>query len=214
MKNFLQLHKKNITEIFLLKIFEVILIIFSAKFLSDAIIFQSQKFLAEFFLCFGLKFLLQNFAEKNFFDLSLKLQNSVRKKIHAELFQKDLSSGEILTLIFDVVKVSEDFFTKVAPNIFSAIIFLPIFLTVIFFTDKLTALIFFVTLPVAPILLFLIGKVTAEKNSRAFQELQKLNSDFKEILSAITTLKIFDRINFAAQKIKSTSQKSSAATLV
>ena len=34
-------------------------------------------------------------------------------------------------------------------------------------------------------------KATAEKNARAWAQLQKLNSDFREILSAITTLKMF-----------------------
>ena len=70
-----------------------------------------------------------------------------------------------------------------------------------------------VTLPISPLLLFLIGKATAEKNSRAWAELQKLNSDFKEILAAVTTLKIFGRIDAAALKLKATSEKSSAATL-
>ena len=83
-----------------------------------------------------------------------------------------------MTIIFDTVQVAEDFFKKVAPNIFKTIIFLPIFLIVAFFIDKITAAIFFVTLPIAPLLLFLIGKVTAEKNLQAFQELQNLNSDF------------------------------------
>jgi len=213
MRNFFCQNKKDFAQIFLLKFVEGLLILSSAKFLADAIIFMSQEFLAEFFLCLAGRFLLQNFAEKNFLLLSLKLQTEVRKKIHAELFQRELSSGEILTLIFDTLQVAEDFFQKVAPQIFSAIIFLPIFLIAAIFTDFLTAIIFLVTLPISPILLYLIGKVTAEKNLAAWNELQKLNSDFKEILSAIATLKIFDRINFAAKKIKSTSQKSSAATL-
>ena len=213
MKKFLLENKKALAQIFVLKFVEGLLILLSAKFLADAIIFMSQEFLAEFFLCLAGRFLLQNLDEKKFLSLSLKLQTSTRQKIHAELFRRELSSGEILTLIFDTLQVSEDFFKKVAPQIFSAIIFLPIFLIAAFFTDFLTAIIFLITLPISPFLLFLIGKVTAEKNLAAWHELQKLNSDFKEILSAITTLKIFDRINFAAKKLKSTSQKSSAATL-
>ena len=69
------------------------------------------------------------------------------------------------------------------------------------------------TFPIAPLLLWLIGKVTAEKNARAWAQLQKLNSDFKELLSAITTLKIFGKIDAGAEKIRQTSQKSSQSTL-
>lgn len=213
LKKFLIDNKISLAQISGLKFVEGILILISAKFLADAIIFVSQEFLAEFFLCLAGRFLLQNLAEKKFLSLSLKLQTLTRQKIHAELFQRELSSGEILTLIFDNLQISEDFFKKVAPQIFSAVIFLPIFLIAAFFTDFLTAIIFLITLPISPFLLYLIGKVTAEKNLAAWNELQKLNSDFKEILSAITTLKIFDRINFAAKKLKITSQKSSAATL-
>lgn len=213
LKSFFLENKKNIIKIFLLKFVEGILILFYAKFLSDAIIFMSQNFLAEFFLCLALRFFLQNLSEKKFLSLSLKLQTEVRKKIHAEIFEHELSSGEILTLIFDTLQVAEEFFQKVAPQIFSAIIFLPMFLISAIFIDFWTAIIFLITLPISPLILFLIGKTTSEKNLAAFNELQKLNSDFKEILSAITTLKIFRRINFAAKKLKSTSQKSSAATL-
>jgi len=212
LKKFL-IDKKNFAQILFLKFAEVILILISAKFLTDAIIFMSQKFLAEFFLCYALKILLQNLIDKKFFAQSAKLQTEIRKKIHAKLFDKEISSGEILTLIFDTLKVAEEFFQKILPSITEILIFLPIFLCVAVWKDFLTAIIFLITLPIAPILLWLIGKVTNEKNLVAWSELQKLNSDFKEILSAITTLKIFEKIDFAAKKIKKTSQKSSAATL-
>jgi len=212
LKKFL-IDKKNFAQILFLKFAEVILILISAKFLTDAIIFMSQKFLAEFFLCYALKILLQNLIDKKFFAQSAKLQTEIRKKIHAKLFDKEISSGEILTLIFDTLKVAEEFFQKILPSITEILIFLPIFLCVAVWKDFLTAIIFLITLPIAPILLWLIGKVTNEKNLVAWNELQKLNSDFKEILSAITTLKIFEKIDFAAKKIKKTSQKSSAATL-
>lgn len=213
MKKFLFDNKTIFGQILFLKILEGILIVFSAKFLADAIIFMSQEFLLKFFLCFAIRIIIQNFSKKKFVILSLKLQTSVRKKIHEEIFYKEITSGEILTLIFDTLQVSEEFFKKIIPQVFSMIVFIPIFLAVAFFTDFLTAIIFLITLPIAPFLLFLIGKTTAEKNLRAWKELQKLNSDFKEILSAITTLKIFERINFAAKKIKNTSEKSSFATL-
>lgn len=207
------LDKKILSQIIFCKVVEGFLIILSAIFFVRLINFQTTEILFQTFLIFAAKILISNFCTKKFFKMSLKIQNEIRKKLHEEIFQKDFSSGEILTLIFDTVQVAEEFFLKVAPNIFSAIIFLPMFLAAAFFTDFWTAIIFLLTLPVAPFLLWLIGTVTAEKNLRAWNELQKLNSDFKEILSAITTLKIFDRINFAAKKILSTSQKSSAATL-
>lgn len=121
--------------------------------------------------------------------------------------------GELLTLIFDTVQTLDEFFMKVLPNAAAAIILLPIFLLSALVVDWRTALILLLTLPIAPLLLFLIGKATAERNAKAWAELQELNGAFKEILSAITTLKMFGRIDAAALKLKSTSEKSSAATL-
>ena len=210
---FIKSNKKNLSQIIFCKVVEGFLTILSAFFLVKLINFRTTEILFQVFLIFAAKIFLSNFGTKKFFELSLKIQTDIRKKLHEEIFQKEFSSGEILTLIFDTVQVAEEFFLKVAPNIFATIIFLPLFLIAAIYKDFWTAIIFFVTLPIAPFLLWLIGKVTAEKNSAAWKELQNLNSDFKEILSAITNLKIFGRINFAAQKIKSTSQKLSAATL-
>ena len=145
--------------------------------------------------------------------LSSKVQLHFRKKIHARLFDAEVSSGEVLTLIFDTVQALDEFFGKVAPQVASAIIFLPLFTICAAVTDLISAAILLVTLPIAPLLLWLIGHATTEKNSRAWTELQRLNGDFRELLTAITTLKIFGRLESGAEKIRTASEKSSAATL-
>lgn len=153
-------------------------------------------------------------TEKIFARLSVKVQTTFRRKIHAQIFgDAEISSGELLTLTFDALKAIDEFFLRVAPQVASAIIFLPMFLICAAVTDLLTAAILLVTLPVAPLLLWLIGKATAERNARAWTELQRLNGDFREILSAIVTLKMFGRLEAGASKIRSASEKSSAATL-
>ena len=173
----------------------------------------STEFLLAAFGFFAGRFILSGVTEKFFARLSVKVQTSFRQKIHAQLFGQEIASGELLTLIFDTVQALDEFFLKVAPQVASAIIFLPIFLICAAFVDWLTAIILVVTLPIAPVLLWLIGKATAEKNARAWAELQRLNGDFRELLTAITTLKMFGRIDAGATKIRDASEKSSAATL-
>ena len=205
--------KKILGGIAACKLVEGFFILLAATFLVKFIAEPSEKFLLAAFGFFAGRFFLSGAAEKFFARLSVSVQTSFRKKIHAQFFEREISSGELLTLIFDTVQSLDEFFLKVAPQISSAIIFLPIFLICAAFTDFLTAAILLVTLPIAPLLLWLIGKATAEKNSRAWAELQKLNGDFREILSAITTLKMFGRIDAGAKKIRTASEKSSAATL-
>ena len=206
-------NKKILAEIALCKLVEGFFILLAANFLVKFINAPSEEFLLITFGFFAGRFFISARAEIFFARLSVKIQNSFRNAIHEQIFSKEIQSGELLTLIFDTLQALDDFFIKVAPQIASAIIFLPIFLICAAFVDLLTAAILLLTFPIAPLLLWLIGKVTAEKNAKAWQELQKLNGDFRELLSAITALKMFGRIDAGAKKIRETSQKSSAATL-
>ena len=188
------------------------------KFFEGVAILAASFFLVRFeiILFFGAtaaRFLISSICARKILNLSAKFQNSIRKNLHAEIFNKEISSGELLTLTFETVQTQGEFFIKVLPNVFSVAILLPIFLLSAAVTDWITAAILLVTLPISPLILYLIGKATAEKNSRAWTELQNLNSQFKEILAAITTLKMFGRIDAAAVNLKSASEKSSAATL-
>lgn len=209
---FFKANKKILVEIAVCKLVEGFFVLAGANFLVKFIDAPSEGFLATLGFFAG-KFFLSSRAEIFFAKLSANVQTSFRKKIHTQLFDKKIASGELLTLIFDTVQSFDEFFIKIAPQVASAIIFLPIFLICAALVDWLTAIILFVTFPIAPLILWLIGKATAEKNSRAWSELQKLNGEFRELLAAITTLKIFGRIEAGAKKIRAASEKSSAATL-
>ena len=210
---FLKSNKKILGGIALCKLVEGFFILLAAFFLVKFINSPEEESLLVTFGFFAGRFFISSRADIFFARLSAKIQNSFRKSIHKQIFISEIQSGELLTLIFDTVQALDDFFIKVAPQIASAVIFLPIFLICAACVDLLTAGILLVTFPIAPLLLWLIGKVTAEKNAKAWAELQKLNGDFKELLSAITTLKMFGRIDAGAKKIRETSQNSSAATL-
>ena len=208
-----KINKVIFVKIAACKLVEGFFILLGASFLVRFIDAPSEKFLLATFGFFTGRFFVSGVTEKFFARLSFNVQTVFRKKIHEQLFKREILSGELLTLIFDTVQSLDEFFLKVAPQIFSAIIFLPIFLICAAFVDWLTAIILLVTLPIAPILLWLIGKATAEKNSRAWAQLQKLNGDFRELLSSVTTLKMFGRIDAGKIRLKEASEKSSAATL-
>lgn len=206
-------YKKILGEIVLSKIVEGFFILLGAAALVRFISSNSTLFLLFSFLFLSARLIFSALTQKLFAKLSVNVQNSFRFKIHQQIFYQEAQSGDILTLIFDTLQSIDEFLLKVAPQIVSAVVFLPIFLICAAFTDFLTAFILLITLPIAPVLLWLIGKATSEKNSRAWAELHKLNGDFREILAAITTLKLFNRLNAGKIKIRQASEKSSAATL-
>ncbi len=209
----LKSERRILSRIALCKSAEGFFILLGAAAVVRFISAPSTEILLVAFGFFAGRFFLSGLAEKFFARLSVKVQTSFRRKIHAQLFKREVSSGELLTLIFDTVQALDEFFLKVAPQVVSAAIFLPLFLICAAFVDWLTAAILLVTLPIAPVLLWLIGKATAERNARAWAELQRLNGDFRELLTAITTLKMFGRLGAGATKIREASEKSSAATL-
>lgn len=210
LRKFFQRNRKALCEVGLYKLLEGVAAVFAAKFLVE---FVGSAGVVLVFVAFGLRFLFSGTCARKILELSAEFQAEVRKSLHAEIFNREIASGEILTLTFDALRTVDEFFVKVLPNVLAAVVFLPIFLVCAAVADWRTAAILIVTLPVTPLILYLIGQATAEKNSRAWAQLQRLNGNFKEILAAITTLKIFGRIDAAAVRLKSTSEKSSAATL-
>ena len=168
-----------------------------------------------------LNVIINNFKVKKFISLSLDIQQNLRDCLHEYFLINDINyknnfsstSGEILTLMFDSISALDDFFVKVLPNIFSLIILIPLILIVSLIADPISSLIFLLTLPIAPFILYLIGNTLSEKNQLALKALDKLNSDFKELLAAITTLKIFKQSQTALSKLTSTSTKSADNTL-
>ena len=99
--------KGEIAFLTLLKFVEGILIILSANFLVKLINFRTEEILFQAFAIFSARFLVSNFAAKKFFQWSLKVQTDFRKKLHEEILRREISSGEVLTLIFDTVQTAE-----------------------------------------------------------------------------------------------------------
>ena len=217
MKNYLitqiKTYKKILVPLILFELLRGIFIIFIA-WLFQCVIINGQWILI-LFIALACRIIIENFRMKKFNLLSLNFQENLRRKLHRSFFSSStpIDSGEILTLIFNVVESFDEFFIKVLPNFLTIIILLPLILIVTSIIDPPSAMIFFVTLPIAPFLLYLIGQSVSAKNQVAMIALSKLNGDFRELISAITTLKIFKQIDSALTKLKSTSEQSAATTL-
>ena len=159
---FFKSNKKILVEITLYKLGEGFFILFGAAALVEFIDEPSEEFLLATTGLFAGRFFISSRADLFFARLSANIQTAFRKKIHEQIFEKEVPSGELLTLIFDTGQSLDEFFMKVAPQIFSAVIFLPTFLICAVFVDLLTAAILLVTLPIAPLLLWLIVEDSQE----------------------------------------------------
>ena len=148
--------------------------------------------------------------------LSLAVQENMRQKLHHALLWSQTGekrSGQLLTLALDSVQSIDDLFRIVLPHLISCIVLIPLFLAVTACTDIYTALLFLVTLPIAPFLLYLIGRVTKERNEAAWQELIKWNAGFHELLQGLATLKLFGRSRAMLSRLEAWSDASGGAVL-
>ncbi len=160
--------------------------------------------------------LLEYPAGKAAGKLSLEVQRDCRERLHAALCSGSSGgpgSGKLLLLALERVESFEDVFRRVLPNLISCAILLPMLLAVMLLLDPLTALIFLVTLPIAPFLLYLIGKVTKERNREAWQEQERLNEGFHGLLRGAGVLKLFGQVKSAMERLRKLSDTSAEAVL-
>ncbi len=160
--------------------------------------------------------LLEYLAGKTAGKLSLEVQTDCRERLHAVLCGSSfgsLGSGKLLLLALERVESFEDVFRRVLPNLISCAILLPMLMAVMLLLDPLTALIFLITLPIAPFLLYLIGKVTKDRNREAWQEQEKLNEGFHGLLRGAGVLKLFGQTASAMERLRKLSDTSAEAVL-
>lgn len=114
-----------------------------------------------------------------------------RERLHASLFAAIENKLAISTAALEAAETLDRYFSAVLPNIVGIMILMPIMLASALALDPLTALLFFLTLPIAPFLLYLIGTVTKERTARQWQELLRLTTEFQELLAGMISIKIF-----------------------
>ena len=187
---------KLLASIAAIELMRGIFVVSIAALLAQFIAALDQSLLPTIFAMLLARIAAENLRARKFNQLSAIAQSTVRQKLHATIFNHDSrppDAGELLTLIFDTAASLDNFITRVLPTIAALIVLTPLILIVAAVIDPLSAMIFFATLPIAPFLLYLIGKAIGERNARAQLLLIELNADFTELLRAITTLKIFRR---------------------
>ena len=128
-------------------------------------------------------------------QLSHHVRLSARTALHEAMLLHGRSSSGALTLTLERVDALDPFFHTVLPTMIAGAVLIPLILIVTAFADPLSALLFLVTLPIAPFLLFLIGKATRRASERQWEKMQSLTNGFGELVRAAMTLKIFRRID-------------------
>jgi ATP-binding cassette, subfamily C, bacterial CydD len=138
----------------------------------------------------GLVFLQEMFST----FLSQKIKLDLRERALLWLVNNPgESAGRWSYLLGPGLDSLDVYFSKYLPQLILAAVATPAFIILLFTLDPLSAMVVFVTLPLIPLFMILIGLVTKEAQNRQLGAVTLLNQHFLEVLRGLTTLKIFNR---------------------
>lgn len=150
-------------------------------------------------------------------QLSTAARTYVRQKLHEKLLARQKNSApqqqDILPLALEQTDALDLWFTRVLPVLLGLLITLPLLLIISALADPLTGLLMLITVPIAPFLLYLIGRVTREASEKEWLKLTELSSGFAELLHTLPTLKLFHQEKRLAGRVRRLSDDFAAAAL-
>lgn len=166
-----------------------------------------------------IRLILDILQEKSALKLSLGIQESLRLRLNKKLLglnPLDLSkqqTGDFVALAANGVDELDGFFRHFVPQVLAAVILPLVLLGAALAADPLTALIFFITAPLLPFLLYLVGRLAAKASADQWRVLSSLSRSFFELLQGLTTLKIFNRSRQQLELVDELSNNFRTATL-
>ena len=151
-------------------------------------------------------------------SLSGAVRKDVREKLHARLLSKEGQTDqhftrELLPLALESTDALDAWYTRVLPVVLGIAITMPCLLLAAFLVDPMTGLLMLVTVPIAPFLLYLIGRVTREASEAQWRAMNRFSVGLAEILRALPTLKLFARERAERQRVRGLSEDFAGAAL-
>lgn len=150
--------------------------------------------------------------------LSDGVRASVRQKLHLHLLSRQGLTDRTLTrrllpLALESTDALDAWFTRVLPVVQGIAITMPCLLIAAFLVDPMTGLLMLVTVPIAPFLLYLIGRVTRKASEEQWREMNRFSAGLAEILRALPTLKLFSREQAERERVRGLSRDFARAAL-
>ena len=154
--------------------------------------------------------------------ISERVRLSCRKQLHrlnwlsrgqGRQRQDMLDNAGLAAYCCQHVDALDEFFQKVVPLVLAGLIRLPLFLAVFLYLDAVSGLIAFVTMPVAPVMLYLLGRLAAGASAEQWDRQSELNRGFYELMQGVVTLKLFRRTAAALREMEDLARHHSESSL-
>ena len=151
--------------------------------------------------------------------VAVRVKNDLRERLFAHIvtlgpsFTRKERTGELTAAVVEGVEALDAYFSQYLPQlVLSALVPLSI-LVFAFPIDPLSGLILFLTAPLIPVFMILIGQGAEAITNRQYETLSRLSAHFLDSLQGITTLKQFGQSKAHVRMIKEVSEQFSDTTM-
>ena len=150
---------------------------------------------------------------------SSKMRNELRTQVMAKTLEnggvdsQEQGTAALAVLVTKGINNLDGYFAKFLPQLFIAVV-VPILVGVtITFRDWKSGLIILLTIPLIPIFGILIGRFTASATEKKWQTLGLLSGYFLDLLSGLTTLKVYGREKLQSKKLHEVGERYRVETM-
>lgn len=205
-----------------------ILIIYQAYDLADIVnrvyllhesLVQVESLLVNLLAVMGGRALLALFGESGALSLATRVQSHLRLNLSQRilaagpLYVNREEAGELVNTVIRGVEDLEPYLARYIPQVAITALVPTIILVDVMFRDWITGLILFITLPLIPFFMILIGKQAEAKTQKQWNLLSRLSAHFLDVLEGLTTLKLLGQSRQQALGIERASDEFRQATM-
>lgn len=138
-----------------------------------------------------------------------QIRSMVLKKLNqlGPIWVKNKPAGSWATIILEQIEDIQDYYARYLPQMCLAVMIPIIILIAIFPLNWAAGLILFITAPLIPLFMILVGMGAADVNRRNFVALARLSGRFLDRLRGLDTLRLFFRANKEIKDIEQATEE-------
>ena len=220
-------YKKTLILVILSNIIQATMIVsisYIIAYLADKLLFDelghsaATPFLVLLFFFFIVKAVLNYINRLKMEEISLKVQSRLRYELLKAMAQdfkaaEKKPEGQWLALVTKGVDKLDTYLTGFLPQLGILLTFPAVLLICAFISDWISGLIFFVTAPLIPFFMVLIGKIADKENKKQWHLFQKLTVFMTDLLPGLLVVKAYNQTQRQIEQMRENGAKFSMATL-
>ncbi|TFB69720.1 thiol reductant ABC exporter subunit CydD [Cryobacterium glaciale] len=128
-----------------------------------------------------------------------QVKSQLRARVMATLAERgpdwvaSRQSARLSTVVTTGLDALDNYFARYLPQLLLTVIATPILIAVMLWQDLASGLTVIIVLPLIPVFMILIGRVTQSVQQEQWQALQRLSTGFLDVVGGLGTLKIYGR---------------------